>query len=311
MMNCPNSTTAQQGYAAQSVARVGDRASSGHGFSHAVPSTLLDQQPFARLFDSRSLRRASAKYLPLLSAPQPSAHIMSTSPAKLDSRVSHPKSITSNFLIDNFQQVSSHVAGSSSSASFASFASSASCISNRPCPRLESPVSHRKQTIAPISNRPKFAFCNLPLAAPKQPVHPDAGRAAKRACPPKQVFAKAGRSQLSTVACGLPSLIANETHSRKRPNACKQSTYRFLIANEIQRAALTLNVADGPKNAPRFLFITIDLPHPALDSRLLTLNWQRRALLPLAHRGAIIAPENLHRGRGEIRRRDWGNETWH
>src|SRR5690348_14346422 len=245
MMNCPNSTTAQQGYAAQSVARVGDRASSGHGFSHAVPSTLLDQQPFARLFDSRSLRRASAKYLPLLSAPQPSAHIMSTSPAKLDSRVSHPKSITSNFLIDNFQQVSSHVAGSSSSASFASFASSASCISNRPCPRLEMPVSHRKQTIAPISNRPNFALCNLSLAATKQPVHPDAGRAAKRACPPKQVFAKAGRSQLSTVACGLPSLIANETHSREESSNWKQSTYRFLIANEIQRVALTLSVAEG------------------------------------------------------------------
>ena len=386
MMNCLNSTTRRQSEvepftlppdAPQPIERVGDRASSGDGFSHAVRTRPQKASPFARLFDSRRLRRASAKYLPLLSAPKPSANIMSTSPAKLDSRVSHPQSITSHFLIDNFQQVSSRVAGSSSSASFASLASSASFISNRPCPRLEMLVSPRKQTFGPVSNRPKFAFCNLPLAAPKQPVHPDAGRAAKRACPPKhvfakracppkqlfakracppkqlfakracppkrvfakracppkqlfakracppkrvfakracppkRVFAKAGRSQLSTVACGLPSLIANETHSRKRPSTCKQSTYQFLIANENQRAALTLIVAEGPGNAPLFLFITIDLPHPALDSRLLTFNWQRRAFLPLAHRSAIIAPENLYRSRGEIRRRDWGNETWH
>src|SRR5690348_5029974 len=97
----------------------------------------------------------------------------------LELSLTSPKSITSNFLIDNLgacilrrpPQLPSAYANRTSasevfilsaaegsrpslqravafsSASFASFASSTSCISNRQIPELESPVSHRKQTI--------------------------------------------------------------------------------------------------------------------------------------------------------------------
>jgi hypothetical protein len=39
----------------------------------------------------------------------------------------------------------------------------------------------------------------------------------------------AGRQNL---IANHPSLIANETHSREKSSACKQSTYKILIANE-------------------------------------------------------------------------------
>src|SRR5690348_18013906 len=46
-------------------------------------------------------------------------------------------------------------------------------ISNRQIPELESPVSYRKQSTGPISNRHNFAFCNFPIfrppAAPPSP----------------------------------------------------------------------------------------------------------------------------------------------
>ena len=81
-------------------------------------------------------------------------------------------------------------------------------ISNRHIPELESPVSHRKQSIGPLSNRHKFAFCNfrlLPFPA----------------------------SLPLCVLASSPSLIANDMHSREESSPCKQTTYNFLIANEI------------------------------------------------------------------------------
>ena len=81
-------------------------------------------------------------------------------PKLLDCSLSIRKQSTSHFLIDNFRQVSSPGSECRSSASFASFASPASRISNRHTPRLGMPVSHRKQRVAPISNRHKFIFCN-------------------------------------------------------------------------------------------------------------------------------------------------------
>ena len=174
--------------------------------------------------------------------------IMSTYLTKLDFSSTLAKSITSNFLIDNFQQVSSHVAGSSSSASFAS---SASCISNRPSPRLESPVSHRKQTIAPISNRPKFAVCNFHLFR------------APEFTPTRLVGAQSFRSYwpLSTDHCPLSSLIANE----------------------IQCAALTLSVAEGPGNAP----VSPREPRiSASNSGLSTINFQLAAPSSVAARSS-------------------------
>ena len=140
---------------------------------------------------------------------------------KLEFPLTLHKSTTSEFLIDNFGACITRrppwwrtteaegfrpphrTAVPLPCASFASFASSTSCISNRHNLELEIGVSRRKQRIGPFSNRHKFAFCNFPLAAPKLPVHPDAGRSAKRACPPKHTVAKAGRSRLSTIICHL------------------------------------------------------------------------------------------------------------
>ena len=105
-------------------------------------------------------------------------------------------------------------------------------LSNRPSPRLEIPVSPRKQTIAPIPNRPKFAFCNSrPLAALKGLNVPSS---------------VAVQSRLLTLDYKLPPLIANDMHSRKSSTACKQSTYQILIANEFHSARSFLNLAKGP-----------------------------------------------------------------
>jgi len=93
-------------------------------------------------------------------------------------------------------------------------------ISNRQIPELESLVSHRKQRIGPISNRHIFAFCNFRLIS-------------FLASLPPRFFASSH------------SLIANDMHSRKMPSRCKHSTYEFLIANENQRAALTLSEVEG------------------------------------------------------------------
>ena len=53
------------------------------------------------------------------------------------------------------------------------------------------------------------------------------------------------RSRLSTLDSGLPSLIANETHSRAESSNCKQDTYEILIANEFHsfRTRTTGNLA--------------------------------------------------------------------
>ena len=161
---------------------------------------------------------------------------------KLEISLTAPESLTSQFLIDNWNGFSlkpstlSAAEGSrstaSSSASFAPFASSTSCISNRPSPRLEIPVNHRKQTIAPISNRPKFAFCNSrPLSALKGLNEP---------------LSVAVHSRLLTLDYKLPLLTANDMHSRKSPTACKQSTYQILIANEFHSAPSLRNSAEGP-----------------------------------------------------------------
>ncbi|HEV2488595.1 MAG TPA: hypothetical protein VGT03_02210 [Candidatus Acidoferrales bacterium] len=130
-------------------------------------------------------------------------------PKKLDSSLSLRNYSTSHFLIDNFCMFFRPVLPPASYLKPPAFR-----ISNRPSPRLEMPVSHRKQTIAPISNRPQFALCNFLFRAPAAS---------------KQALAKAGNSPLS-----LLSLIANETHSRKESSSCKYGTYEILIANEFQ-----------------------------------------------------------------------------
>ena len=83
----------------------------------------------------------------------------------LDFLLSHRKHSTSQFLIDNFRALSWFRVFPASS-----FEPLASRISNRHIPELESLVSHRKQRIAPLSNRHKIAFCNSrfrhPIGAP-------------------------------------------------------------------------------------------------------------------------------------------------
>ena len=137
---------------------------------------------------------------------------------KLESCLSYRKHTISQFLIDNSCK-SFFPAAASPASSLKPLASRP----NRPSPRLEMPVSHRKQTIGPISNRPQFAFYNFALVG--------SGRLrttfALETYPPR----------LSTDDCKLSSLIANETHSRGESSHCKRSTYEILIANEFQSYA--------------------------------------------------------------------------
>lgn len=70
---------------------------------------------------------------------------------KLDHSPSVTKYSTSQFLIDNFRGFISPALEFQPALS----------NSNRPAPRLEMPVSHRKQTVEAISNRPQFALCNF------------------------------------------------------------------------------------------------------------------------------------------------------
>ena len=247
-MNCPNSTTTQQpvveGFtlppdAPQPIERVGDRASSGHGFSHAVQTRPQKASPFARLFDSPRLRRASARYSPCLFPPSGSKGIMSTSDAKLDFHVSQLKSITSIFLIDNSCTHSWSQAFPASS-----FQPPASRNSNRHIPELETGLSHRKQSIGPLSNRHKFAFCQraaLTLSAvegfiPRLPLPAS--------------LPSSSHSQLSTLYCKLPFLIANDLHSREESSNWKQSTYSFLIANEFHTRISSLRRGFRHSKAP-------------------------------------------------------------
>jgi|SRR5690348_13668015 len=170
-------------------------------------------------------------------SPSPAVAPIPLPPSKLlDFSLTSPNSITSNFLIDNFGvcltrrppwRRTAAAEGSHSAplsfASAASFASSPFCISNRPAPRLETPVSYRKQEMALISNRPQFVLSNFALRAPAAPKH---------------AVAKAGPWPLS-------SLIANETHSREESSACKHSTCKILIANEFHGCGASFPAVEG------------------------------------------------------------------
>src|SRR5690348_14681851 len=160
---------------------------------------------------------------------------------KLEISLTAPKSFTSEFLIDNSEHALCDVrrsgrrrTGTPHARPFPALkhlAAKAVCsrlstvdsrlLSNRPSPRLEMPVSHRKQTIAPISNRPKFAVCNLRSFSFLASLPP-------------------------CLSASSPLLIANDMHSRKSSSPCKQSTYQILIANEFHSAQSFLNLAKGP-----------------------------------------------------------------
>jgi hypothetical protein len=84
----------------------------------------------------------------------PASNFQSLASKLLAFALTPPKSSTSQFLIDNF-------CGDFTPVFHPSLATNHSPLhSNRPAPRLEMPVSYRKQNIGPISNRPKFAVCN-------------------------------------------------------------------------------------------------------------------------------------------------------
>ena len=196
-------------------------ASSGHGFSRAVQTRPGEPYPFALLSKSRCPRHASAKYSAL--------RVNGNQTPKLVQGLTYTKHSTSHFLIDNFrasaplaapttprrserrrEQATPKAGLPAVALAKVSPASSPqpppSSTSNRPHPRLEMPVSYRKQTVGPISNRPQFALCNFPLAAQRH---------------------VSARSGLPAAA-----LIANEMHSREMSSPWKQMTYEMLIANE-------------------------------------------------------------------------------
>ena len=137
---------------------------------------------------------------------------------KLDFRLTPSKQTISHFLIDN------SCTGSAPLPFPTSNLEHQTSSSNRPSPRLEILVSHRKQTVGPISNRPKFALCNfrcLSFSASVPPCH----------------FASSSL------------LIANDMHSREESSTCKQSTYRILIANEFHYLRSTAEVPRGSSAA--------------------------------------------------------------
>ena len=194
MLNSPNPKTPHRGRAACPIADAENCILSEHGFSLAETAQVLAQVPFARcirsMYSALPDRDRSLKLL--------------------DSSLSHTKHTTSQFLIENSCTFSSPLTLLTSNLEFLNSSS------NRPSPRLEILVSHRKQTVGPISNRPKFALCNfrcLSFSASVTPCH----------------FASS------------PVLIANDMHSHAESSACKQSTYRILIANEFHYLRSTNN----------------------------------------------------------------------
>ena len=182
-----------------------------------------------------------------------SFRIMSTSTAKLDFFISPIVSITSKSLIDNLNGFSmkpftlSVVVGSHSLACSSLVTRHLSLFSNRPSPRLEIPVSYRKQRIGTISNRPKFALCNF-----------------------RHLFFPA--SLRPCLFASSPLLIANDMHSREESSHCKQSTYKILIANEIHLLS-----------APKTFEINVNRPCNSANSAASSVFKTRRITL---HSGA-------------------------
>jgi hypothetical protein len=123
----------------------------------------------------------------------------------LDLLLTHRKHSTSHFLIDNFQGSLDFRSSPTSK-----FRLPISCSPNRQSPELETDLSHRKQKTENflIANfRPMLRSPNQPSVAnldPRCQRIPD--------------------SRLSPLNCKLPSLIANEAHSREESSNRKQST---------------------------------------------------------------------------------------
>jgi hypothetical protein len=149
-------------------------------------------------------------------------------PKLLDFPLTHRKHSTSHFLIDNFERSLAFTVPKHSSAE----AGHSPLISNRPCPRLETPVSHRKQTIAPTSNRPQFAFFNSPLSS--------------------------SSASLAPLLPASRTLIANGTHSRESSSSCKHSTYKILIANEFHLQNVHQTLARSAKITRKAISVIID-----------------------------------------------------
>jgi hypothetical protein len=106
-----------------------------------------------------SFSRLSGQLCPASNLEPPATEFSNRQYPELESLVSYRKQRTEGFLIAKFR----HMLRSRRTVSFQNLfpASLPPCfftsVSNRPAPRLESPVSYRKQTIGPGSNRPKNA----------------------------------------------------------------------------------------------------------------------------------------------------------
>jgi hypothetical protein len=117
---------------------------------------------------------------------------------------------------------------------------------NRHTPRLESPVSHRKQTIGPHPNRHKFAFCEraaFTLPAPSQiPSLPAGAGVAEGSSAPASMELTGSRpySRLSTVNCRLPLLIANEIQTLRAAKPAKPPRNRVPDSVDSREAHTTL-----------------------------------------------------------------------
>jgi hypothetical protein len=157
MLNSLNLTTHHRSRAVWPIAHAENRDLSGHGINRAVPLTLLEHPPFVRLTRARcssSLRQADAIIELCQLAP------------KLDFRLNYTKHSTSQFLIDNFRAsvpLATPIRLVHRDAGMTAKVGPAYEFSNRESKLLETPVSYRKQTTAPRSNREEFSFFQLPF----------------------------------------------------------------------------------------------------------------------------------------------------
>jgi len=175
--------------------------------------------------------------------------------------------------------------------------------SNRQIPELESLVSHRKQTIGPLSNRHKFAFCNFHLlrASVSSPTR-SVGTQGSRCC----LFSPLAtslprRSPLRRAKAGHPYLsflIANDMHSREESSACKQSNYQILIANEIQCVALTPSALEGHRPPQQRAVALSSASSASFASSISRISNRQIPELesPVSHRKQTIGPlSNRHK----------------
>jgi hypothetical protein len=192
----------------------------------------------------------------------------------LDLPLNCRKHSTSQFLIDNFERSLAFNPPKQSDACppWRAQASELPTISNCQSPELEISLSHRKQRTENF------------LIAKSRPMLPSLNQHLSREMGPR--WQRIPDSRLSTLNRELPSLIANEPHSREESCACKQTTYKILIANEFYSQDASCHPLFHHSGEAMTTFVA-DYP------------WQCDNCAGISERGRRRSSLSV-----------WGNETW-